>query len=139
MKKFLFLFTVAISLMVALPSKIEAQTSLISTGNSLTRDSVTNGAAKTLISPVISGYRATVAISVDVTKISGTLGGSLTAVVSNDGTNFYAVGSAFTVTDVASQGTTFTPATGFRYYGVRWTGTGTMSGSFVSKINTTKP
>jgi hypothetical protein len=68
MKKFLFLFTVAISLMVALPSKSEAQTSLISTGNSLARDTVTNGAAKTLISPVISGYRATVAISVDVTK-----------------------------------------------------------------------
>lgn len=140
MKKILFLCLLTILATAFISPQLQAQTpvNLISTGNSLATDTVTNAGVKTLISPTL-GYATSITIQVDITKISGTLGGSLTAVVSNDGITYYAIGSAYTVTDVASQGTTFTPTLGFRYYGVRWTGTGTMSGSFKAKLVTRKP
>ena len=134
MKKFLYSSLLIILVSAFISPHVNAQTSLISTGNSLARDTVTNTASKTW-SARISGPKTAVTIQVDVTKISGTLAGSLTAVVSNDGTTYYASGSAYTVTDVSSQGTTFSPPLGWRYYGIKWTGTGTMSGSAVSKIN----
>lgn len=137
MKKILLAgLMVAIAAMaVFIPEKSEAQViNLISTGNSLARDTVTNTAAKNLVT-ILKGYKATVGIQVDVTKISGTLAGTLIPVCSNDGVNYYAAGAGtFTVTDVASQGVLFAPPLGYVYYGVRWTGTGTMSGSFVAKL-----
>jgi hypothetical protein len=138
MKKILFLIMLATVFIAALPQKTEAQTSLISAGNSLARDTVTNTAAKSWLGQ-FAGYHSTVTIQVDITKISGTLAGSLTVVASNDGVTYQAIGSAFTVTDVASQSTNFSPTLGFRYYGVKWTGTGTMSGSLVAKLYTTRP
>jgi len=136
MKKILFLGIAAlIALATLAPAKAEAQTvSLVSTSNGLTKDTVTNTAAK-ILAKQVAGYKATVTIQIDITKISGTLGGTLIPVGSNDGVKWYAAGSStFSVTDVASQGTLFAPPLGYAYYGVQWTGTGTMSGSFVAKL-----
>lgn len=136
MRKFLFLGIVAVFALATLaPAKAEAQTiSLISTSNGLARDTVTNTGVKRLTT-VLKGYRATIGIQVDITKTSGTLGGTLIPVASNDGVTWYAAGSGtLTVTDVASQGILFAPPLGYAYYGVQWTGTGTMAGSFVAKL-----
>lgn len=123
------------ALTVFIPENSQAQSiSLISTSNSLARDTVTNTAAKNLVT-ILKGYKATIGIQVDVTKISGTLGGTIIPVASNDGVTYYAAGAGtFSVTDVTSQGILFAPPQGYAYYGVRWTGTGTMSGSIVAKL-----
>lgn len=137
MKKY---FKLALPLIIALAMILPAVStqaqvmSLISTGNGLARDTVTNAGVKNLVK-VLPSNKATIAIQVDITKISGTLAGTVIPVASNDGVTFYAAGSSsFTVTDVASQGVLFNPPLGFAYYGVRWTGTGSMAGSFVAKI-----
>lgn len=131
---------IAMAMSFAPTQKTEAQNSpvlsLISTGNSLAKDTVTNTAAKVLMVGFRGGYTTVIGITVDIVKISGTLGGTIIPVCSNDGVNFYAAGAGtFTATDVTNQGVSFSPPAGFAYYGVRWTGTGTMSGSIVAKIN----
>jgi len=137
MKKFLLIgLMAAIGIMaVFIPEKSAAQTiSLVSASNGLARDTVTNTGVKRLTT-VLKGYKATIGIQVDITKISGTLGGTLIPVASNDGVTWYAAGSgSLTVTDVAAQGILFAPPLGYAYYGVQWTGTGTMAGSFVAKL-----
>lgn len=123
---------------IAASPPAQAQTSLLG-ANGLTRDTVTNTATKILANrpPV---YTMAITIQVDITKISGTLGGTLTPVVSNDGTTYYSVSSttsrdtAYTVPD-ASGGYAYNMPLGWRYYGVRWTGSGTMAGSFTAKLN----
>jgi len=134
MKKLLFLLMAGLTIFV-LPLTVEAQVvSLVSTNNSLTLDTVTNAGVRVL-SKVVPGNKATITIQVNVTKISGTLGGTIIPVASNDGVKWYAAGSGtFTVTDVASQGVNFSPPLGFAYYGVQWTGTGTMAGSFNASL-----
>lgn len=110
---------------------------------SLTSDTVTNTATVYLTSPVISPAAATsTTIWVAVTKISGTVGGTLTLQGSFDGTNYKAVNTPDTQTALAT--ITATDASNtyhwrlsgspFPYYRVSWTGTGTMSASFTSKI-----
>lgn len=117
------------------PIKSEAQNSLISLGNSLAKDTVTNTAAKQWVKK-LPGYNETIGVQLVVTKISGTLGGTIIPVVSNDGVTWsqssvVSGSTSFTVTDVTSQNVVFYPSRGFLYYGFQWTGTGTMSGSAV--------
>jgi hypothetical protein len=143
MKKFLKLFTfmaMALSLMLTLPAvHSQAQSTLISPvyGNSL--DTVTNTGVKVLWLQ-LQGYRETVTATINITKISGTLGGTLIPIASNDGVNFYQTAAittadtAYTVTNVAAQGKNYNFPRGYAYYGVQWTGTGTMSGSFNGKL-----
>lgn len=118
-------------------SQTQAQTSLISPGNGSGLDTVTNTGVKTLWVK-ITGYRETVTATINVTKISGTLGGTMIPIASNDGVNFYDVSqrSADTVTvaNVTAQGKNYSYPRGYQYYGVQWTGTGTMSGSFNGKL-----
>lgn len=135
MKK-LVILTLLAAVALIIPSVTNAQTlSLVSTNNSLTIDTTTNAGVRVL-AKVVPGNKATVTIQVDVTKISGTLGGTIIPVASNDGVKWYANGTAsFTVTDVASQGVNFASfPLGWAYYGVQWTGTGTMSGSFKATL-----
>jgi len=77
-------------------------------------------------------------VVVKITKISGTVGGTMTLQGSHDGTNFVALTTQETATALA----TITPADAsatrtwriignpYRFYRVSWTGTGTMSASF---------
>lgn len=116
----------------------QVPTSAISSGNSLARDTVTNTAAKTWFMPTavkFSGEQKLVSLQVDITRISGTAGGTVVPLASLDGVTFGVIGSgSFTPTDVASQTAVFVVPTGFLYYGFRYTGTGTMSCSAVGKV-----
>ncbi len=97
-------------------------------------DTVTNTAVKAQITQ-LDGYSAITTIQATITKISGTLAGSLVLSGSLDGTAYTAIGSAYTVTDTAAQYPSFSvnPST-YRYYKLSWTGTGTMAGSIKSKL-----
>lgn len=105
------------------------------------RDTVTNTATAYLTSPRVVA-KGIVTIQVNVTKISGTVGGTISLQGSLDGTNFKALNTVETQTALAT--ITATDATNvyhwrlsanhFPYYRVSWTGTGTMSASFTSKI-----
>lgn len=85
---------------------------------------------------------ASTTVWVAVTKISGTVGGTITLQGSLDGTNFKAINTMGTQT--ASATVTATDATNtyhwwlqgcpFQYYRVSWTGTGTMAASFTAKV-----
>lgn len=114
---------------------VKSQVALVSPVYGNTIDTVTNTGTKVLWKKV-TGYKETITITVNLTNISGTLGGTLTPIVSNDGVNFYSAtgytssDTSYTVTNTANQGKAFTCKKGFQYYGVQWTGTGTMSGSF---------
>ena len=141
MKKFLLLITMAIGLIATMPLQSEAQTPMVG-ANSLTTDTVTNTASKTLVLKV-PGYHSSVTIQVDITKISGTLGGTLVPIASNDGTTYYDCSASssdtVTVANSESQGKLYSMPPGYLYYGVKWTGTGTMSGSFTAKLLARKP
>lgn len=108
---------------------------------SLTRDTVTNTATITLTSTRVPvGNNVTVYVA--VTKISGTVGGTLTLMGSFDGTTFKALNTMDTQTALAT--ITATDATNtyhwrlngnpMPFYRVSWTGTGTMSASFTSRL-----
>lgn len=117
--------------------KSKAQIALVSPTYDNTKDTVTNTASKVLWKQV-NGYKETVTIAVNVTSISGTLGGTIVPIASNDGTNFYDISTVskdtFTVTNTATQGKAYYLQRGYKYYGVKWTGTGTMSGSFTGTL-----
>ena len=127
-----------IAAFIAASPPAQAQTSLVG-ANGLTKDTVTNTATKMLAGRP-GAYVTSVTIQVDLTKISGTLGGTLTPIVSNDGVSYYSVASrvtrdtAYNVPD-ASGGYAYNLPLGWRYYGVKWAGTGTMSGSFTAKLS----
>lgn len=112
---------------------------------SLTSDTVTNTGTVTLTSPRVPGVGAlNTLVYVSVTKISGTVGGTLTLMGSVDGTNFKALVAIETQTALATITATDGSTTyGWRlngnhypYYRVSWTGTGTMSASFTAKVIT---
>lgn len=132
MKKFLLLAGV---LSFALFS--QAQVALVSPGNGLTKDTITNTGVKTLVKQV-TGFKETVVVVASLTKISGTLGGKLVPIASLDGTTYIDVSlvarDTLTAADAASQSKAYAMPRGYQYYGVQWTGTGTMSGSFTGKV-----
>lgn len=127
--------------MIALASTfaVNAQTNLTSQyGNSV--DTVVNTATKYLNSPVLSGYKKVVTVQFIGVKISGTVAGTAQLQASLDGTYFYNVGSAFTLTDVASQTTSFKVTDfGDLYLRVAVTGSGTMSNKIYAKFLSRNP
>lgn len=136
MKKF---FLLLVGLAVAVGSTF-AQTSFKSSYD-LASDTVTN-AGTSYLQVRNGGAASSCLIEVAVTKISGTVGGTITLQGSLDGTNWKALNTPNTVTALAT--ITATDATNryhwwlsgnpFPYYRVSWTGTGTMSASFSAKI-----
>lgn len=107
----------------------------------LTRDTVSNTGTIYLTSGRVAGP-GDVTIQVNATKISGTVGGTISLQGSLDGTNFKALNTVETQTALAT--VTATDASNvyhwrlsgspFLYYRVSWTGTGTMAASFTAKI-----
>lgn len=106
-------------------------------------DTVTNtGTAYVSTVAVSPAPAVTTTIWVAVTKISGTVGGTITLQGSIDGTNWKALNTPNTATALAT--ITATDATNtyhwiisgspMPYYRVSWTGTGTMSASFSAKM-----
>jgi len=102
-------------------------------------DTVTNTATGTVQCRILKDLpTVNTTIQVNVTKISGTVGGTISLQGSLDGTNWKALNTAETQTALAT--ITATDATNsyhwrltgspFLYYRVSWTGTGTMAASF---------
>lgn len=119
---------------------VSAQTSFKSVYD-LASDTVVNTATQYL--QVRNGGAATSAlIEVVVTKISGTVGGTITLQGSLDGTNYKALNTpstqtalaTITATDATNRYHWWLPGNPFPYYRVSYTGTGTMSASFSAKI-----
>lgn len=102
---------------------------------SATSQTTTNTSASTL-SLSVSNWYNTVTIQSVVTKISGTVAGTVTLQGSIDGTNYVTVNSSYadvtsySPTDVATSSKLFV-VTGspYRYYRLSYTGAGTMSAS----------
>jgi hypothetical protein len=138
MKRLILAFAL-LATVVTLP--LHAQSSLKSV-YSLTSDTVTNTGVVYLTSPRMVGAKETTTVQVNVTKISGTVGGTISLQGSVDGTNFKALNTAETQTALAT--ITATDATNvyhwrltgnpFLYYRVSWTGTGTMAASFTASV-----
>lgn len=90
-------------------------------------DTVTNSGTASKVIRLTAGY-AGIAIQAKATEISGTSAGTIKVQGSLDGTNFTDIGSAYTVTDVASQSTMFYVSAPVPVYvRVLQTGSGTMS------------
>lgn len=139
MKKFIFLFVA----LLGIAAISQAQVYDFKSPYSLTSDTVTNTGTAYLSTPVVSPAPAvTTTIWVAVTKISGTVGGTITLQGSLDGTNWKAVNTpntatalaTFTATDASNTYHWVISGSPFRYYRVSWTGTGTMAASFTAKI-----
>ena len=102
---------------------------------SLTSDTTTN-TATSYVGLGVQNWYNTITIQSVVTKISGTVAGTVTLQGSIDGTNYVTVNSSYadvtsySPTDVATSSKLFV-VTGspYRYYRLSYTGTGTMSAS----------
>lgn len=123
----------------------QAQTSVLQdlkSVYSLSSDTVANTATIYLSTASRVNGPGVVTVQVNVTKISGTVGGTISLLGSLDGTNYKALNTEETQTALAT--ITATDATNvyhwrlskspFLYYRVSWTGTGTMSASFTAKL-----
>jgi hypothetical protein len=98
-----------------------------------TSDTIANSATG-YVGLTVSNYYREVSVEVVVTKISGTVGGTVTLQGSNDATNYVTVSTSYsdaqthTATDVATSSKLFTiTGSPYKYYRLSYTGTGTMS------------
>jgi len=84
---------------------------------------------------VLTDYNDVVTIQPTFTRISGTAGGTATLQGSINGVGWSTIGSAYTVTNLASQTTSFSvnPSI-YNYYQIVYAGTGTMSVSFTTPV-----
>mgnify|MGYP006873468339 CR=1 FL=1 len=120
-------------MLIATPASSQVASVNLVSQYKLTVDTVTNTGTKYLELPAsFSGrsYSKTAFITFKADKISGTVGGTAQLEVSANGTDYAPVGTAFTLTDVATQVTPLlTVSTGWYGYKARIkvTGTGTMS------------
>lgn len=113
------------------------------TGAKILSDTVTNTGTAYLTSYSQTRTQASsTVVQVNVTKISGTVAGTISLLGSLDGTNFKALTVAEAQTALAT--ITAADASGayhfrlngcpFTYYRVSWTGTGTMAASFTARL-----
>jgi len=101
MKKLLFALLLFAGVATAQTSKV---IDLKSTTTTKVLDTVTNAGTRIQRGQAnTGGANINVTLQVVITKISGTVGGTVTCQGSLDGTNFVTIGSAATATDVASQ------------------------------------
>ena len=129
MKKiFSILIIACLALTAAQAQQAPKLVTTTSYGNTL--DTVTNTATKvTTATKVGSWYaNASVQAQVIVTKISGTVGGTLGLYGSMDGTNWTLCETATTPSD-ASANYFISTTKRYFYYRISWAGTGTMSAS----------
>lgn len=101
-------------------------------------DTITNAGTKACSLKVVHSYKQ-VSIQCLITKISGTIGGTVTLQGTIDGTNYVTVDTAtfvtegaatYTATNVASQSKVWIMNNApYLWYKISYTGTGTMSGT----------
>jgi hypothetical protein len=129
---------ILIALLLVIGLGATAQTSKVvmlkSTTTAKTLDTVTNTGTR-IQRLQIPSYNDVVTVQPTFTKISGTAGGTVTLMGSVDNVAYSAIGSAYTVTDTATQTTSFSvnPSI-YQYYQLRYVGTGTMAVSFSTPV-----
>jgi len=140
MRKFIFLFA---ALVAFAATESKAQVYSLLSPYSIASDTVSNSGTAFLSTVAISPAPATTTtIWVGVTKISGTVGGTITLQGSIDGTNWKALNTVgtqtalatITATDASNTYHWILQGSPMPYYRVTWTGTGTMSASFTAKL-----
>lgn len=100
MKKFLFLILLAAFSFASQAQVAQVRpTALTTTSYSNALDTVTNTATKVTTPFRVSSFKSGVTAQVVVTKISGTVGGTLALQGSMDGTNWSTIGNAATPSD----------------------------------------
>jgi hypothetical protein len=141
MKNFLF---IAVLLIAASAFNIEtkAQSKTLLSPYTLSSDTVTNTGTAYLTVRASQNNTSYTTVQVVVTKISGTVGGTISLQGSVDGSSYKALNTEETQTALAT--ITAADASGvyhwrlrgnpFQYYRVSWTGTGTMAASFTSQL-----
>jgi hypothetical protein len=99
-------------------------------------DTVTNTASATWYTTT-GGQNSSFSLQINITKISGTVGGTLRVMYSNDGSNWFSFASDSTITPTDASGSYGWQLNNVSapYIGVKWTGTGTMSGSASATLN----
>jgi hypothetical protein len=143
MKKFLYIIGALVAIIALSTIQSKAQEKSLYSPYSLSSDTVTNAGTAYLTARTPSNKSSDrVTVQVVVTKISGTVGGTISLLGSIDGSNFVALNTEETQTALATK--TAADASGtyhwrlksndFTYYRVSWTGTGTMSASFTAQI-----
>lgn len=136
MKQKILMFLIAFTMALVAP-KADAQVTNMLSQYSLTVDTVTTGSKYLTAPSTISGYKKVVTIQFLAVEISGTTAGTAQVQGSLDGTNYYDIGSAYTLTDVASQVTSFIVSDfGSLYLRLKVTASGTMSDKIYAKFLT---
>lgn len=122
MKKIMFLLVMIAGLLSFTELKAQRATTIpLAAG-----DTVVNTGTSQKVITLTGGYSG-IAVTAIATEISGTSAGTIAIYGSPDGTNYDIIGSAYTVTDVASQSKTFyVQAPVPVYLKVLQTGSGTM-------------
>ncbi len=134
MKKIFFITLLSAGVLFASAQTVPLRPIAVTTtsyGNTL--DTVVNTATKVTTPQRVTNFRTGVTAQVVVTKISGTVGGSIALQGSMDGSNWNTIGSSSTPTD-ASANYRFNTTEGWYYYRISYAGTGTMSASFKAFI-----
>lgn len=134
MKKIAFILALSVATLFASAQSSQVSPKAVTTtsyGNAL--DTVTNTATKVTTPFRVSTWRTGVTAQAVVTKISGTVGGTLALQGSLDGTNWSTIGSAATPTD-GTANYSFNSTVAWYYYRISYAGTGTMSASFKAFI-----
>jgi hypothetical protein len=100
MKNFILMLICAIGLAFASTSESKAQ--LIDLSVSAAEDTLTDAGTSNLTT-TIQGQRSVITFQLSVSRVSGTAAGTAKLQGSINGTNFFDIGSAYTITNVASQ------------------------------------
>lgn len=119
-----------ILIMAAAFTQVRAQsiTSLTWSGYGNTLDTVTNTGTR-YAGVTITKPAASLAIVLKVTKISGTVGGTISWQGSNNGTDYATISTTSPSDATANYLYSVTGQPPYKYYRASWTGTGTMSAS----------
>jgi hypothetical protein len=142
MKKYFSLVAGILIVIAATFMESKAQVIDLKSPYNLTSDTVTNTGTVFLTTRTFDTKISASTVQVVVTKISGTVGGTISLQGSLDGSNYKALNTAETQTALAT--ITATDANNvyhwrlsgnpFVYYRVSWTGTGTMAASFTAQL-----
>lgn len=123
-----------ILLFMAIGVKAQSNTGYFSSANAATKngtDTVVNTQSK-VQSLVLPGYWDILTIQVNVSKISGTVGGTLQLYGSIDNDNTVPIGSPDTVINASNVYSFHVNPSLYPYYFIKLNGTGTMNASFKS-------
>ena len=129
MKKLFLFVAIAAGLLFSAGAKAQAPIPQLTATYGNVLDTVVNTGSKATVAYKVPFFKTGISYVVVVTKISGTVGGTLQLEGSMDGTNFALIGSATTPGD-ATRNYSFNTTARYYYYRVSYTGAGTMSASF---------